>query len=338
METFERTSEGNDTVSLHQLTEFLRNTYPRCDDDEKFGARAHHIFKKYGGTDALSRDGFLCLWNTLLEKCIKPKSALVVVDYQNDFIDGSLSLKKCPLGDDPELLLPRLNEFIVKSDEVVYSLDWHPEDHISFIECRNRRKTHESNRIDPGAVKVAEELFFEIQGRPYIQKMWPRHCVQHSEGARLHKDLVVKEGAIFVYKGTDPEVDSYSAFWDNRRSSKTNLKESLLERGITNLIVVGLAFDACVLFTALDAIREGFTTCVVRELTSAISEATIEEAVQKLTDAHCPRISFDAAYRMLSGGPLPWIFVWQQACQVSLVRDTCCPSSPASDREIDESD
>ena len=200
-DAFDCASEGKECVSSDQFTEYLRATFPNCDDDSEFVSRAHSIVENHGSDGVLSRDEFLTLWKKFLEKCFRPKSALVVVDYQNDFIDGSLSLKQCPLKQDPQLILPGLNELIAKFDEVVYSLDWHPEDHISFIENRARRKLHVSSTIDPEKVKVTDELIFEINDEPYAQKMWPRHCVQCTEGAKLHEKLTMKNDAIYVRKG-----------------------------------------------------------------------------------------------------------------------------------------
>ena len=76
--------------------------------------------------------------------------------------------------------------------------------------------------------------------------LWPAHCVQDTLGADLHRDLIRIDNAIHVYKGTNPEIDSYSAFWDNMKLSKTSLDDQLRGRSVTDVYVVGLATDVCV--------------------------------------------------------------------------------------------
>jgi nicotinamidase-related amidase len=78
------------------------------------------------------------------------------------------------------------------------------------------------------------------------QVLWPAHCIQQTAGADLHRDLLRVDNAIHVYKGTNPEIDSYSAFWDNKKLSKTSLDQQLRERCVTDVYVVGLATDVCV--------------------------------------------------------------------------------------------
>lgn len=78
------------------------------------------------------------------------------------------------------------------------------------------------------------------------QVLWPAHCVQKTPGADLHRDLIRVDNAIHVYKGTNPDIDSYSAFWDNMKLSKTSLDDQLRERHVTDVYVVGLATDVCV--------------------------------------------------------------------------------------------
>ena len=88
-------------------------------------------------------------------------------------------------------------------------------------------------------------------GAPHLaetveQVLWPAHCIQKTPGADLHRDLIRVDNAIHVYKGTNPEIDSYSAFWDNMKLSKTSLDQQLKERSVTDVYVVGLATDVCV--------------------------------------------------------------------------------------------
>jgi nicotinamidase/pyrazinamidase len=84
------------------------------------------------------------------------------------------------------------------------------------------------------------------EARRVEQVLWPAHCVQKTPGADLHRDLLRVDHAIHVYKGTNPEIDSYSAFWDNMKLSKTSLDSQLRDRLVTDVYVVGLATDVCV--------------------------------------------------------------------------------------------
>jgi nicotinamidase/pyrazinamidase len=147
--------------------------------------------------------------------------ALVIVDYQNDFIppDGALAVA----GGDA--IVDRINELArdPRFDLVVATRDWHPPNHLSFRE----------------------------QGGP-----WPPHCVQGTRGAELHPDLDTSRIAEIIDTGTRPEDEGYSAFEEPR------MAEVLREHGITDVTVVGLATDYCVLNTARDALREGFRVTV----------------------------------------------------------------------------
>lgn len=151
-------------------------------------------------------------------------------------------------------------------DSVFYSLDWHPSDHVSFIDNVKKRALHSSSPLDADNAQVYDTVVF-AGPPPMNQKLWPRHCVQDSWGSELHKDLKVSsrwfvcdwctvthvnsspqmvENGIKVYKGTNPEVDSYSVFWDNKKLSDTSLIAQLKSRGVTDVYVCGLAYDVCV--------------------------------------------------------------------------------------------
>ena len=184
--------------------------------------------------------------------------ALIVVDVQNDFCPGgSLAVTG---GDE---IVPGINA-AVESDEydcVVFSQDWHPEGHGSFASAHN---------VEPFTMG-------ELNGSP--QMMWPDHCVQDTEGAEFHEDLVIPEWAKIIQKGLDKNIDSYSAFYDNDKKTSTGLTEYLRELGVTHVDICGLALPYCPTFTAEDALNEGFETNILWELTRAIdpSEDNINE-------------------------------------------------------------
>ena len=173
--------------------------------------------------------------------------ALLVIDVQNDFCPGgNLAV---PEGD--QVVTP-INSMMDRFDTVILTQDWHPSGHSSFASSH------------PGRVP------FDTVEMSYGQQvMWPDHCVQGSEGAAFHPQLRT-DGALIIRKGFRPEVDSYSAFFENDQTTPTGLEGYLRTRGITDLTLVGLATDFCVAFSALDARRLGFSVEVVLEACRAI--------------------------------------------------------------------
>lgn len=154
-------------------------------------------------------------------------------------------------------------------------MDWHPSDHISFIDNIKTRSLHESSPLDGDSAQVFDTVIFE--GPPTIkQRLWPRHCVQDSWGSELHKDLKIVENSVKVYKGTNPEIDSYSVFWDNAKMSETSLSAQLKMKGITDIYVCGLAYDVCVGATAVDAISSGYRTILLDDCCRGVDLKDIE--------------------------------------------------------------
>lgn len=178
------------------------------------------------------------------------KKALVVVDAQRDFCaNGKLAVK-----DGDEVIDP-INKLMLsgKYDLIVATLDWHPQDHKSFASNNNK---------PVGSMG-------ELNGQPQV--MWPDHCVQNSQGAMFHSQLKVELIDHIIKKGTNPEVDSYSGFFDNDQKSATGLGDFLKTMKIEEVDVVGLALDYCVKFTAEDAKRLGFKTNVIVDATRAVN-------------------------------------------------------------------
>jgi len=168
--------------------------------------------------------------------------ALILVDLQYDFCPGgALQVAR---GDDTIAVANRVARHF---DLVVATQDNHPADHGSF--AANHDGTEPYQIID-------------LHGLPQV--LWPVHCVQGTRGAALHDDLTARIAKVFP-KGTDPTVDSYSAFWDNGRRNATGLAAWLKEQGVTTVYILGLATDYCVKFTALDAVTEGFTTFLIED-------------------------------------------------------------------------
>ncbi|CAO3687921.1 unnamed protein product [Umbelopsis ramanniana] len=196
------------------------------------------------------------------------KTALIVVDVQNDFMEtGSL-----PVATASEIL-PVVNQLINGIKErgglVVATQDWHPPNHISFA----------SNTPNG---KVFETKTMEYEGETFAQQLWPDHCVQNSKGAEFTDGLETSKFDIVVRKGTNPSVDSYSGFADNKYFEITELAKHLFTRQIETVIVVGLAADFCVKETALDARKFGFRTILVKEGTRGVVPDNFDSCMEEL--------------------------------------------------------
>lgn len=218
----------------------------------------------------------------------RPVNALLIIDVQNDFISGSLALRNCPSQHNGEEVVPVINELLntIDFDVVVYSFDWHPENHISFFDNLHLRSKYlTDDSIPESKLQMGSMATFEIPGYPRFQQtLWPRHCVQKSEGAKLHSDLKLLDESIdtnasiiHIYKGSKPDVDSYSAFWDNAKLSETSLHEELKKKHVTQVFVTGLATDWCVYSTAVHALEHGYKTFIIEDACRGVDEKTIKE-------------------------------------------------------------
>ena len=188
--------------------------------------------------------------------------ALLLIDVQNDFIlDGALSVMG---GAD---IIPLLNRLQPAFDLVVATQDWHPAGHQSFASQH------------PGQAAFSQ---LDLHGLP--QTLWPDHCVQNTPGAALHPALDTARVEAIFRKGTDPEIDSYSAFFDNGHRKSTGLADYLRGRGVRQVYVAGLAADYCVYFSAKDAQAEGFETFFIEDATRAIDAAGLVVAKTRLQD------------------------------------------------------
>jgi nicotinamidase-related amidase len=117
------------------------------------------------------------------------------------------------------------------------------------------------------------------------QVLWPAHCIQETDDAALHKDLIVnssKNNVIHIRKGLDPDVDSYSAFWDNNKHTKTELDDVLKQWNVTHVYVAGLATDYCVAATASDAIDLNYTTYLIEDACRGVANETIKNKTEEM--------------------------------------------------------
>jgi len=174
---------------------------------------------------------------------IKDQSALILIDLQNDFCSkGSLEVP------DADAIIPLANRLSGCFDLVVATKDWHPKDHLCFASNHPGKKVNEIITI--GDIK---------------QILWPDHCIQETKGSEFHPDLNTAPINKIFYKGSNKNIDSYSAFFDNAHLSETGLASYLHEQGIKDVHMMGLATDYCVKYSCLDAVRLGFNTYVIKD-------------------------------------------------------------------------
>lgn len=173
---------------------------------------------------------------------------LLVVDVQNDFCPGGQLA--VPRGDE---VVPAVNRLGRRFAHVVLTQDWHPPDHLSFASQHPGRRPHETVELAYGA-----------------QMLWPDHCVQGTRGAEFHPGLDLPRAELVLRKGFRRMIDSYSALYENDRTTPTGLGGYLRERGLSRLFLAGLALDFCVRYTAQDARGEGFQVVVIADACRAI--------------------------------------------------------------------
>lgn len=190
--------------------------------------------------------------------------ALIVIDVQNDF---------CPGGAlaviDGDAIIPEINALMEEFQVRVLTQDWHPADHASF------------------AANHPGKAAFSLIEMPYgPQVLWPVHCVQGTSGAAFHTGLRTDPADMVLRKGFRAAIDSYSAFFENDRTTPTGLEGYLRTRGVDHVTLVGLATDFCVAYSAVDAARLGFGVSVIEGACRAIDlDGSLETARRAMTEA-----------------------------------------------------
>jgi nicotinamidase/pyrazinamidase len=192
------------------------------------------------------------------------RSALLVIDVQNDFTPGGQLA--VPEGD---LIVPLINRLARQFTQVVVAQDWHPTGHASFASSHPGHQPYDVIQLPYGE-----------------QTLWPDHCVQSTPGAEFHRELDLPHAQLIIRKGCNPDIDSYSAFLEADRRTTTGLSGYLKEREIDTVYMVGLALDFCVMFSALDARAAGFNTYVVLDACRAIDlNGSLAAAIERMQSA-----------------------------------------------------
>lgn len=202
---------------------------------------------------------------------IKPdaKSALIVTDVQNCFVDGGT----LPVKGGAEIV-PVINKLAPAFENIVITQDWHTPAHASFASAHAGKKPFELIDLSYGK-----------------QVLWPDHCVQGTKDAALLDGLVLPTAQLVIRKGYHKEVDSYSAFEEADRKTATGLGAYFKGRGIDTLFLTGLATDFCLSWSAIDARKLGFTTYVIEDATRAIDlNGSLAAAWKQMTGAGVKRI------------------------------------------------
>ncbi|MEC6996755.1 MAG: bifunctional nicotinamidase/pyrazinamidase [Pseudomonadota bacterium] len=179
----------------------------------------------------------------------KDKDVLVIVDVQNDFCPGgSLAVK------DGDTIIKSINNIQKHFRHIVLTQDWHPKDHTSF------------STTNP------EKEIFSTKKMPYgDQVIWPPHCIIGTKGAEFHKDLNTNNANFIIRKGFRKDIDSYSGFYENDRTTSTGLSGILKNLKTSRVFVVGLALDFCVQYTAIDSANLGYETFVIKGATLPVN-------------------------------------------------------------------
>jgi nicotinamidase/pyrazinamidase len=173
---------------------------------------------------------------------------LLVTDVQNDFCPGGALAVA-----DGDAVIEPIHRAAQHFQHIILTQDWHTSDHNSFASAHPGKKPFEQIELSYGP-----------------QTLWPDHCVQGTSGADFHPALQLTRAELILRKGFRPAIDSYSAFFENDRTTATGLGGYLRERGLTRVFLVGLAYDYCVGYSALDARRLGLPAVILRDACRAI--------------------------------------------------------------------
>lgn len=241
---------------------------------------------------------------------VPPRSALIVVDMQNDFISGTLPVPEA------SSIIPTINALtrLEGWDLVLFTTDFHPQNHISFLENSPIVQNHTwvpgvSTKVQyDGNTRICGKAYTSLYGDSavaecddsarfdFVQELWPVHCVQGTEGQRIDSRVKIPTSAAIVRKGITTVIDSYGAFTNNvgtlitdpselKVVSENTMEDMLRMLGIRNVFVSGLALDYCVKYTSIQAAQRSFSTSLILDATKAVVPSVVNDTLAHLRDA-----------------------------------------------------
>ncbi|CAG2117385.1 unnamed protein product [Medioppia subpectinata] len=248
----------------------------------------------------IDKNRFDEVWDEWIYKILVPKSALIVVDMQHDFIAGSM-----PVPNATTIVKP-INDLMAHFETVIVTIDYHPWDHCSFVESVHNPAI--DRPINDYFGKTRDTLTFNDRVNytvhPNItQVLWKTHCVQGTPGADLYAGIHTKQvqDLVRVKKGMDSDIDSYSAFEDVGGLHKTNLNDELINRNITNIYLTGVLYEFCVGMTALDGLRYNYSTAFIEDAVHALTPALAEKMLKRLREHSASIITATNVDHMVTG-------------------------------------
>jgi len=196
------------------------------------------------------------------------QQALLLVDLQNDFCAGG-ALPVAEGSQTVGIANQMIALFQSQGNKIIATQDWHPADHGSFASVQKTTPFQQGT----------------LAG--LTQTWWPNHCIQHSHGAEFHPQLNIAAVSHITQKGSQQEIDSYSAFFDNGHRHNTGLDEWLRQHHVSKLVIMGLATDYCVKYTVLDALTLGYQVIVIIEGCRGVNlqPSDSEQALQEMAQA-----------------------------------------------------
>ncbi len=188
--------------------------------------------------------------------------ALLIIDVQYDFCPGgSLAVPEA------DGIIPNINALSARFKHVILTQDWHPEGHKSFASAHAGKKPFETTELAYGT-----------------QVLWPDHCVQGTKGAEFHDALDTQRAGLVIRKGMNLEIDSYSAFFENDRTTSTGLAGYLKALGVKRVVLCGIVAEYCVGYSGLDGLAEGFDVVLVEDAIARFGGPDHDKMAKSLAD------------------------------------------------------
>lgn len=199
---------------------------------------------------------------------VNTSDALVVIDVQLDFLSGGAL--EVP---DSERIIAPINRLIDMFGTVAMCQDWHPQGHSSFASSHDGK-----NPLDVIAMPYGDQV------------LWPDHCIAGSKGAEFHPDLNQTKASVIVRKGSNPDIDSYSTFFENDQETPTGLAGYLRQKQVKRIFLVGLAWEYCVGFSATDGVAEGFEVYFVDDAVGCFENDAFAPMNDRMSELGVKRI------------------------------------------------